>query len=82
MLKRLIQWAVDRWLTKHYGERCETRAIGCPNCDVWHARDILYDCEFSDWTMNVDMCQYCDPTCGAKSVWCPVCDKDVDPRAH
>lgn len=32
---------VDRFLAKHYGERCPTPSGGCWNCIVWAARDML-----------------------------------------
>lgn len=32
---------VDRFLVKHYGERCVEQQGGCWNCIVWAARDML-----------------------------------------
>jgi len=29
----------EAFVTKHYGERCEDTAPGCPCCDMW----ILFD---------------------------------------
>lgn len=32
---------IDRFLAKHYGERCEQVQGGCPCCAAWAARDAL-----------------------------------------
>jgi hypothetical protein len=33
--------ALDRFIVKHYGERCSDPQGGCPTCSVWAARDAL-----------------------------------------
>lgn len=39
--RRELIAALDRFLVKHYGERCNTVQGGCPCCAVWAARDVL-----------------------------------------
>lgn len=33
--------SLDRFLVKHYGDRCDTVQGGCPCCAVWASRDAL-----------------------------------------
>ncbi len=34
---------LKKWIVENYGERCEDFDIGCYDCRVWMAYDILED---------------------------------------
>jgi hypothetical protein len=33
--------SIDRFIVKHYGDRCSAVQGGCPCCAAWAARDVL-----------------------------------------
>lgn len=39
--KREVFAALDRFIVKHYGERCKPYQDGCPCCIAWAMRDTL-----------------------------------------
>lgn len=39
--RRELFGAIDRFIVKVYGERCDTVQGGCQCCSVWAARDVL-----------------------------------------